>query len=129
MARHSGKNGIVKHGANVIDGLRNWSLDTSMGTANTTAAGDSWATHDTTHASWSGSSEHVLDHAVAANHNIVVGSSVVVQFYSEGDASTKTFYEGTATVTGVNRSSPYEGEVTLSLTYEGNGELTTETVV
>ena len=53
---------------------------------------------------------------------------MTINFYPEGDASTDTYYSGTAIVTGVSRSSSFDGMVEASISLQGSGALTPNTV-
>lgn len=128
MARISGKNGIVKHGTNVLDGVTNWSISESYGTTPTTAMGDGMATHVTTHGSWTASVALNFDEHADAKQTLRAGDSVTLQLYTDGDATGKKFYEGVATCTSVGVETPFDGTVTRSYEFEGNGDLTIETV-
>lgn len=128
MARHSGKNGIVRHGANTFGGVTNWSIDESFGTADTTSAGDTSATHVTTHGSWTASVELNADDAAAANQTLRAGDSVTLQLYSEGDAVDMRFWEGVATVVSNGQATPFSDTVKRTLEFQGNGALSFETV-
>lgn len=123
MARHSGKNLKVLHGANDIDGCVGFDIEESFGTADLTAAGEAWKTHDTTHGEWSGTINMKLDHAAAANQTLRAGDSITVAGYTEGDGSGKSYLTGTATVTSHKVGATYEGEVTREYSIMGNGAL------
>lgn len=129
MARHSGKGGIVKHGANVFDGVTNWSIEETEGEADLTAAGDTWETSEGTFKAWTGSVDLKLDHAVAANQSLRVGDVVAFEFYSEGDASGKAYFSGSGRVTSHTATAPMSDAVTRSYSLKGVGELTVATVV
>jgi hypothetical protein len=59
---------------------------------------------------------------------LTIGASVTLNVYPEGDASGDTYYTGTAIVTGVTRSSSFDGLVEASITVQGSGALTATTV-
>lgn len=123
MARHSGKNGIVKNGGTVIDGMTNFEVDETVGETDLTAAGDSWKTHDTNIPEWSLSITLKLDHAVAAGQALRAGQVIAFEGYTEGDAAGRTYYSGNATILGHKVGSPFEGEVTREFTCKGQGPL------
>lgn len=128
MARHSGKNGIVMHGANVIDGMTSWDFTETEGNADLTAAGDVWEDHDGTFKAWSGSITMRADHATAANQTLRAGDVVTLQLYSEGDATGKVYWEGSARINDHGVSSPHDNTVERTYSFQGKGELTEETV-
>lgn len=127
MARHSGKNGLVKFGVNSVAALDSFDIEETIGEVDITAAGDDWRDHDTTYAEWSGTISLKLDHA-GTGQNTRAGDEVAFEGYTEGDASGKVYLSGTATVTGHSVSSPHDGVVTRTYTIKGKGELAIETV-
>lgn len=128
MARHSGKNGICKLASNAVVALEGWDFEETVDTIDLTAATDSWRDVDSTFKSWKGSVKMRADHG-ALGQTVRAGDQVAVEFYSEGDASGKTYWSGTAIVTGHGIDSPHDGAVSRSYTLEGKGALSTATVV
>jgi predicted secreted protein len=53
-----------------------------------------------------------------------IGNEVTLNVYPEGDASTDTYYTGSAIVTGVTRTASFDGLVEASITLQGTGALT-----
>lgn len=129
MARHTGKNGKVKNGTSVIDGLVSFDITEKVGTQDLSAAGDPWRSHDTTIKEWSGSITLRLDHAAAANQILRAGDSIGFEGYTEGDAAGKTYLSGTATVTDHGVEVSFEGEVARKYSIMGNGALDVAVVV
>jgi hypothetical protein len=127
MARHSGKNGVVKLGGDAVVALTGWDIEESVSTTETTACGDTSKQHDSLIPGWSGSIKMNADHG-ADGHNLRAGASLAFEGYTEGDASGKTYYSGTITLTSSGVDSPYDGTVTTSYSFEGNGDLDIATV-
>ena len=128
MARHSGKNLKVSVGGNFIDGCRSFNFDESAANADLTAAGDGWEDHDPTQNSWSGTIDMVLDHDAAANQTLRAGDVIAVAGYTEGDASGKTYLNGTASVESHSPGASYNGEATRQYSLKGKGALSITTV-
>lgn len=128
MARHSGKNFVVKNGSDVIDGGVSFDIDEGVGTSDTTAAGDAWDGHDTTTKNWSGTITLRLDHASGANQTLRAGDSITFEGYTEGEGSGKTFLSGTATVESHSVSASYNDTVSRDYSLKGNGALSVSVV-
>lgn len=106
MARHNGKGMIVKHGSNVVDHPISFSITEEVAVSDATAAGDDWEDHTLGAKKWSGSIEMRADFDAGANQSLRAGDEITFEGYSDGDATAKTFFTGTATVAshGVNVS-------------------------
>lgn len=128
MARHSGKNGKVKAGANTIAHVTNWSIDESVNIADLTSADDTWATNDAGKKSWSGSMTFRLDHDAGSNQDLRAGDVVTLELYSEGDASGKTYYSGSAIIAQHGVASPYDNAAERTYSFTGTGALSIATV-
>lgn len=129
MATHIGRDGVIKVGANSVAELRSFSIEESADTAEDTVMTDTARTHIITLTSFTGSADVYWDETDTNGQvALAVGTSAVIQFYPEGAASTATYYEGTMLVTGVSRSSSFDGMVEASITFQGTGALTTEVV-
>lgn len=129
MGAHSGKLSKFKVGANFIGGLRGIDWKDSIDTVDLTAAGDTAKSHDTTYSGWDATAECLLDHADTAQAAVSVGDSVAIEMYSEGDATGKVYYSGTATITEINWGSSHTGEATVKYTLLGQGALSGPTTV
>lgn len=129
MGRHSGKISKCKFGANFIGGMRTIEWTNTVDTVDTTAAGDVATSHVPTFESWSGSCDGLLDHADTAQAAIGVGDSLALEFYSEGDASGKVYYSGTATITEIAFGVPHSSEATVKYSLQGQGALSGPTTV
>lgn len=127
MARHSGKNGMVNVGADTVIALTGWTIEETASNVDLTAAGDTWETHETTYKAWSGTISMNADHT-AAGQTLRAGDSVAFEGYTEGDATGKTFFSGTITVESHSVDSPYDGTVTRSYNFTGNGALSVAAV-
>lgn len=129
MATHSGKDGIVKVGANPVAEVRSFSLNETADTVEDTTMGDSARTHIVTLTSFDGSLDVYWDETDTNGQVALgVGSSVTLDLYPEGDGAGATYYTGTVSVTSVNKSSSFDGMVEQSISVQGNGPLTTATV-
>lgn len=129
MATHIGRDGVVKVGSNDVAEVRSFSLNETADTAEDTSMGDTARTHLITLTSFDGSIDVFWDETDTNGQVALgVGSSVTLALYPEGDSAGDTYYSGTALVTGVSRSSSFDGMVEASITVQGSGALTTSTV-
>lgn len=129
MARHSLKNVVVKHGSNVIDGVRQLDIEETIDVVDTTAAGDIWQSHATGIPGWTASFSVLLDHDGAANQTLRAGDSITFEGHTEGDGSGKTYWGGTATVSSHKLGGSFNGEGTREYSLQGNGALASAVVV
>jgi len=128
MATHTGSEGTVKVGANAIAEIRSFSVEESADTVEDTSMGDVYRTRKTTLKTWSGSVDVFWDeNDTNGQVALVPGAEDTIGFYPEGDTSGDTYMSGTAIVTGKTINSSFDGMVEASLTFEGNGALTTGT--
>lgn len=129
MPTHSGKEGILKVGANRVLELTDYSYTENAETVDDTVKGDDWRTKLVTFKSWAGDAKaRWVEDDATGQDVLTVGASVTLGFYSMGDASAAVYREGTAIVTEVGVTSDLEGVVEISFSFEGNGELTKATV-
>lgn len=124
MTCYIGKAGIVKIGSDNVGEVTNFSVEETADTVECTAMGDDYRTYMSTFKAWTGSMEVHWDPDDSGQTAVVVGSSVTVTFYPEGDDTGDTTIGGTAIVTGLTRTTPYDGIVTSSITFQGSGALT-----
>jgi hypothetical protein len=110
-----------------VAGLQNWSLSTSSEKIESTAAGNSWATHEVGILSWEGEAE--LNEVDSFWFGLLTGGAKVsIDFYTADKTTIGTvFYSGTASLDG-DIESPYDDLHGISVTFTGSGELTKSTV-
>jgi len=128
MATHIGRDGIIKVGSNAVAELRSFSIEETGDTVEDTVMTDTARTYISTLTSFTGSADVFWDETDTSGQGaLTVGSSVTINFYSEGDSTGDTYYTGTALVTGVTRSASFDGMVEASITLQGSGALTAST--
>lgn len=129
MATHIGRDGVIKVGANAIAALRSFSIEETADTVETTTMTLSARTHKVTLTSFSGSSDVYWDETDTAQTALAVGTEdLTIEFYPEGTAVGATYYTGSMHVTGVSKSSSFDGMVEASITFQGTGALTSAIV-
>ena len=129
MATHTGSEGTVKVGANTIAEIRSFSIDETGDTLEDTTMGDTARTYKSSLTSFSGSVDVFYDETDTTGQGaLTVGAEITINAYPEGDAAGDTYKSGSAIVTGVSLTSSFDGMVESSITFQGNGSLTTTTV-
>ena len=129
MATHAGSEGTVKVGSNAIAEIRSFSLEETADTLEDTTMGDTARTYKSSLTTFTGSIDVFWDETDTSGQGaLTIGASVTLNVYPEGDASGDTYYTGSAIVTGVTRSSSFDGLVEASITVQGSGALTATTV-
>jgi predicted secreted protein len=128
MATHIGRDGIIKVGSNAVAELRSFSIEETADTVEDTVMTDTARSFITTLTSFTGSADVYWDETDSSGQGgLTIGASVTIGFYPEGDDTGDTYYTGTALVTGVSRSSSFDGMVEASITLQGSGALTSAT--
>jgi predicted secreted protein len=128
MANHLGREGTVKISSTTIGELRNYSLAHSSDVVEDSVIGDTYRTRKATLKTWSVNSDLYWDETDAGQIALTIGSTVTVNLYPEGIASTSTYYTGSGIVTKFDISAAFDGMVEGSISIEGNGVLSTLTV-
>lgn len=129
MATHAGSEGTVKVGSDAIAEIRSFSLEETADTLEDTSMGDTARTYKSSLTTFTGSVDVFWDETDTSGQGaLTIGASVTLNVYPEGDASGDTYYSGSAIVTGVTRSSSFDGLVEASITVQGSGALTATTV-
>lgn len=130
MANHKGSEGTIKVGANTVAELNGWSLEEQAETIEDTNLGDTAKTFKVGNTSWSGSVDCFWDETDTTGQGaMTIGAEVTLNLYPEGDTSGDTYYTGSAIITGSSKAAAINGMVTQSFSFQGNGALTSSTVV
>ena len=129
MATHKGSEGTVKVGANAVAEVRSFSISSTADTIEDTTMGDAARTYKPSLTSWSGSVEVYWDETDTSGQvALTVGAEVTLNVYPEGSTSGDSYLTGSAIVTGRTINSSFDGMVEASITVQGNGALTADTV-
>ena len=127
----AGKNGKVVVGASAskkVVGIKNWSLELSLDTLETTALGDDWKNYITGLKEWSASSEGDYEVPVdtegqkALQDAFLNGTTVTVKLYVDGT----NYYQGEAYINSLSIEDPVDDVVSISIEFTGTGALTFE---
>lgn len=128
MARHIMKAAIVKNGSSELDGLRSFEVEETVGDTDLTAAGDAWQDHATGIPGWTASMTLLLDHEAGANQTLRAGDVITFSGYTEGDATGKVYWSGSASVLSHKLGGSYDGEATRDYSLKGKGALSSAAV-
>lgn len=129
MATHKGSEGVVKVGANTVAEVRTWTIAESADTLQDTTMGDTARTFKSSLTTFTGSLDVFWDETDSTGQGaLTIGAEVTFAVYPEGDASTDTYYTGTAIVTEVSRTASFDGLVEASISLQGTGALSESTV-
>ena len=124
MATHSGSEGIVKIGENMIAEVKSWSIEESCDHTDASIIGTAWRKYQATIKGWSGSIEAFWDDNDAAGQGRMrIGQTVELNLYPAGVNDNVTYFSGRAIVTGVSKTASFDGLVEVSFTVQGTGEL------
>jgi hypothetical protein len=125
---HTGKDGVVKVGGVVIAEVRSFSVEQTGDTVENTVMTSSFRTFKPTLNSFTGSADVYWNEADAGQSSIAINGEVTVTFFPEGDIAGDTYYSGDCIVTGISRSSSFDGMVEASITFQGTSALIETTV-
>jgi len=129
MAVHKGSEGVVKILTNTVAEVRDWSLEETAETIDSTQLSDSAKTFEVGTTSWSGSVNAFWDET-DTNGQVAMsaGASVTLNLYPEGATSGDTFGSGTAIISSISKSGGIDGLVEASFSFQGTDALTWATV-
>lgn len=134
MATLLGKDGYVEAGTDGVGELRGFSIEYTAETIDDTVMGEAFRGYKTTYKGWTGTVDVLYDPADDGQTGLAVGDTVAVKFYPEAQAvygtpdSGDTEIIGTAIITGKTITGNYDGLVEASITLQGTGDLTFDTV-
>ena len=123
MATHTGSSGVIKIGTNTIAEVRSFTIDTTAELLEDTTLTDTSKSFQVGKKCASASVECFWDET-DTNGQIALaeGSSVAMDLFPEGTASSDYYFSGTWLVTATSVSVPTDGiiEATFSATLTGN---------
>jgi len=125
MAVFSGKGLVVKFGSDTLTHVRSASVTSAINMVDITAAADTFRGQITTVTSFEATVEMLYDDTTDLfDTELAPGTSGALIVNPEGIASGAIKFSGTAFVTGVQFSAPYDGLVVASVSLSGNSALT-----
>lgn len=126
MTCYAGKDGALSVGGTNIAMLTSWDVSQSAETLECAYMGSTWKEHKAGLLSWEGSCEANFTDAsaTAAANEVTVGTEVALVFYPV-DGGNMSF-SGNAIVTAIDNSASLGDVQTVSLSFMGTGQLTTD---
>lgn len=125
MATHSGNGGQVQIGANAVAEVLDWSLTEGINVMDDTVTGDSADTHIVGTTNWSGSVNCYWDETDSTGQEaMTIGASVDLSLLPDGATTGDIDFNGTVSITSIERASANNSIVTASFSFQGNGALT-----
>lgn len=123
----AGKNGkvIIGTGTTKVVGIKNWSLELSLETLETTALGDDWKNYISGLKEWTASAEGDFEVTTDTmgqkllSDAYLAGTTVEVKLFVDAT----NYYTGTAYVNSLSIEDPVDDVVTISIEFTGNGAL------
>ena len=129
MATHTGSEGTVKVGSNAIAEIRSFSIEETADTLDDTTMGTIARTYKSSLTTFTGTIDVLWDETDESGQGaLIIGASVTLNLYPEGDSSGDTYLTGEAIVTGRSVNSTFDGLVEMSISVQGNGALSQTTV-
>ena len=128
MATHSGSEGPVKIGSDILAEIRSYTIESTGETIETSTMGLSARTYVAGLTTFSASFEVYFDETDTAQNAVDAGASITFSVYPEGDTAGDTYYTGSGIVTGRSITASFDGMVEMSLSVQGSGALTETTV-
>jgi hypothetical protein len=129
MATHTGSEGTVKVGSNAIAEIRSFSIEETADTLDDTTMGTIARTYKSSLTTFTGTIDVLWDETDESGQGaLIIGASVTLNLYPEGDTSGDTYLTGEAIVTGRSVNSTFDGLVEMSISVQGNGALSRTTV-
>ena len=124
----AGKNGkvIIGSGTTKVVGIKNWSLELSLETLETTALCDDWKNYISGLKEWTASAEgdfEVITDTTGQkllSDAYLAGSTVEVKLFVDAT----NYFTGTAYINSLSIEDPVDDVVTISIEFTGNGALT-----
>ena len=127
MATHTGSEGTIKIGSDILGELRSFSLETTGDTIETSNMGTTARTYKAGLTSWNGTASLFWDENDAAQTTLTVGSTITINVYPEGNQTGDKYFTGSAIVTAKSVSASFDGLVESAISFQGSGALTIST--
>lgn len=123
----AGKNGkvIIGTGTTKVVGIKNWSLELSLETLETTALGDDWKNYISGLKEWTASAEGDFEVTTDTTGQkllsdaYLAGTTIEVKLFVDAT----NYYTGTAYINSLSIEDPVDDVVTISIEFTGNGAL------
>lgn len=125
MSNITGNSGKVEIGSSTVAEVLSFSLTESVNVIDDTVIADSADTHKVGTTTWSGSVSCFWDDSdTNGQESMTIGASVTIHLVPEGAGTGNIDFNGTASVTSIERSSSNNSIVTVDFSFQGTGSLT-----
>mgnify|MGYP001340039221 FL=1 len=129
MAVHKGSEGVVKVGSNTVAEVTAFSFDETVDTIESTALSNSARSYVADYVGFTGTVDCQWDETDTSGQGaMTVGSTVTLNLYPEGSASSATYYTGSAIITSISRANAMGSIVTANFSFTGTNALTSARV-
>ena len=128
MATHHGKEGVVTSAGTAIDGVTGFTIDTTHDTVEDTQLSSTTKTFLAGRGSFTGSIDMNYDESDTPQTTLLTGTTLAFEFLPEGNTTGDERFAGSGIVTGMSISVPLDGVVTRTVSFQGTGALTIDTV-
>lgn len=130
MANLTGNSGDVTISANIVAEVLSFSLTEGVNVIDDTVIGDAADTHEVGTVNWSGSLSCFWDDSDATGQEaLTIGASVEIHLRPEGAGAGNIDFNGTASITSIERSVANNSIITANFSFQGNGALTRTALV
>ncbi len=128
IAGKSGKLVIDSTNPATVVGIKNWSIDLSMDTLETTALGDGWKGYIAGLKEWTASADgdfnvHTDEAGQQALQDAYLNGTAVSALFYVNDTN---YYTGEAIINSLSIEDPVDDVVSISFEFTGNGEISFE---
>jgi predicted secreted protein len=133
MAIFTGNDGKVRIGSTDLAAVRNFSIELTADTIETSVMGTNVRTYVKGMSSWSGSADIYFEETELGSvypnlcdesaHNVGDSGSTIKLVLADGSSNDKWF-SGSVIITGITINSTMDGLVEASISFQGSGDLT-----
>jgi predicted secreted protein len=125
MAKHKGKEGVIKVGNVAVAQIRSITVNDSAESIETTTLNDDAKSFVAGTVSWDASADvYFHESDVGGQDALAIGTLASIKYYPIGESAGSDFASGDVLVTGRTMTNAQDGIVELSLTLQGSGALT-----
>jgi hypothetical protein len=130
MANITGNSGDVTISAAIVAEVLSFSLTEGVNVIDDTVIGDAADTHQVGTTNWSGSVSCFWDDTDATGQEaMTIGASVELHLRPEGAGAGNIDFNGTASITSIERAVANNAIVTANFSFQGTGALTRSVLI
>ena len=123
MATFTGKDGVIKIGADTLAQARSWTIETTAEPIEHSVIGNVWRDYQAGLNGYTASLEGYYDMTDTAQQAIDIGANLTFQLFPAGEVTGQKQYDGTAYVTAFSETASFDGMVEFTATLQGTGPL------